>query len=155
MSIKNGRFGWDSSKEPLLNDINLEIGHGSLVAVVGRLGSGKSSVLSAITGEMHISSGCVKVNVSLELLKKVHMYAPKCKRASYVVQGQLAIVSQQAWIMNCTLRENVLFGNSYDKERYETIIDACCLKEDLAAFPAGDLTEIGERVNRFIASMLV
>lgn len=55
-------------------------------------------------------------------------------------------MSQQAWIQNCTLRDNILFGNPMDREKYERVIEACALKPDIDMLPAGDLTEIGEKV---------
>lgn len=59
--------------------------------------------------------------------------------------GNLAYVSQQAWILNRSLRDNILFGEPYDKDRYEKILDACSLRQDLAQLPAGEMTEIGEK----------
>ena len=62
------------------------------------------------------------------------------------MKGKVAYVSQTAFIMNTTLRENVLFGEPYDKARYESVLDACCLWPDIELLgEAGDLTEIGER----------
>ena len=61
------------------------------------------------------------------------------------VQGTLALVSQQAWIFNETLRENILFGLPYDKERYAEVINVCSLQRDFELLPYGDQTEIGER----------
>ncbi len=61
-------------------------------------------------------------------------------------QGRVAYVSQQAWIQNLTLRDNVLFGSPYDEERYNKVINSCALRPDLDVLPAGDLTEIGENV---------
>lgn len=59
--------------------------------------------------------------------------------------GQVAYVSQQAWIQNATLRDNILFGKSYDKALYNDVVEACALKPDLDMLPAGDQTEIGEK----------
>ncbi|KAF8932135.1 Canalicular multispecific organic anion transporter 2 [Haplosporangium gracile] len=106
---------------PTLQQINLTIKSGSLVAIVGRIGQGKSSLLNALIGEMY----------------KFHGYAKTV--------GRIAYVPQQSWILNATLRDNVLFGLEYDQERYERIIVASGLEPDLAMLPAGDLTEIGER----------
>jgi ABC-type transport system involved in cytochrome bd biosynthesis fused ATPase/permease subunit len=61
-------------------------------------------------------------------------------------QGSIAYVSQQAWIQNLTLRDNILFGSPYDEERYKKVIYACALQPDLDILPAGDMTEIGENV---------
>jgi ATP-binding cassette subfamily C (CFTR/MRP) protein 1 len=61
-------------------------------------------------------------------------------------QGSVAYVSQQAWIQNATLQDNILFGKSIDHASYQRVIEACALKPDLAMLPAGDQTEIGEKV---------
>jgi len=94
------------------------------VAVVGTVGSGKSSLISAMMGEMDKVSGSVNINASL------------------------AYIPQQAWIQNCSLRDNILFGKSYDEARYNRVVDACALTPDLAMLPGGDSTEIGEKVKR-------
>ncbi|KAI1319685.1 Multidrug resistance-associated protein 1 [Mortierella claussenii] len=104
-----------------LSDINLQIPHGSLTAVVGRVGQGKSSLISAIIGDMYKGKGHVQVT------------------------GRVAYVAQEAWIMNCTVKDNILFGQPLDQERYEHILVACSLSQDLEMLPAGDQTEIGER----------
>ncbi|KAG0281918.1 hypothetical protein BGZ95_006425 [Linnemannia exigua] len=109
------------TQRPTLQHINLSVKSGSLVAIVGRVGQGKSSLLSALIGEMY----------------KFHGYAKTIGRISYV--------PQQSWILNATLRDNILFGLEYDQERYDRIINASGLEPDLAILPAGDQTEIGER----------
>ncbi|XP_077285786.1 multidrug-Resistance like Protein 1 isoform X3 [Arctopsyche grandis] len=118
--IENGRFSW-GSQEPTLHNINISIPSGSLVAIVGSVGSGKSSLLSAFLGEMDKITG------------RVNTY------------GSIAYVSQQAWIQNCTLQDNILFGKSLDKTLYNSVVDACALKQDLDMLPGGDQTEIGEK----------
>lgn len=99
----------------------MQVNRGSLVAVVGTVGSGKSSLISAYLGEMDKLSG--KVN-SL---------------------GTIAYVSQQAWIQNATLQDNILFGKPMDIKRYNQVIAACALKPDIEMLPGGDQTEIGEK----------
>ncbi|KAJ2525075.1 hypothetical protein GGI11_000347 [Coemansia sp. RSA 2049] len=121
VKVKNGTFGWLSSDEPSLTDINIECKRDELVAVVGRVGSGKSSLVSAVLGDMVKSKGSV------------------------TVQGAIAYVPQQAWIMNATLRDNILFGHRLDQEFYDKVIDACALRPDLRILPSGDMTEIGEK----------
>jgi ABC-type multidrug transport system fused ATPase/permease subunit len=86
--------------------INLKIHQGSLVAVVGTVGSGKSSILSALLGEMNKTDG--EVNIS----------------------GTIAYVPQTAWIFNATLKDNILFGKEFNQILYEQIIEACALKPD-------------------------
>ncbi|KAF8939989.1 hypothetical protein BGZ58_008149 [Dissophora ornata] len=107
--------------KPALQNINLTVRDKTLTAVVGRVGQGKSSLLSAIIGEMYKLQGTIRV------------------------AGRIAYVPQQAWIFNATLRDNILFGNAFDQDRYRQVLKACGLEPDLAILPAGDLTEIGER----------
>ncbi|XP_047209978.1 ATP-binding cassette sub-family C member 5 isoform X2 [Girardinichthys multiradiatus] len=104
-----------------LHRINLRIKRGSLVGICGSVGSGKSSLLSALLGQMTLVEGRVAA----------------C--------GGFAYVSQHAWIFNDSLKENILFGNEFDLDRYNAVLEACCLLPDLAELPYGDMTEIGER----------
>ncbi|XP_066599372.1 multidrug resistance-associated protein 1 isoform X2 [Prorops nasuta] len=120
--IENGNFTWDPEIEkPTLRNIHLQVEQGQLVAVVGTVGSGKSSMISALLGEMEKLSG--RVNT----------------------KGSIAYVSQQAWIQNATLQDNVLFGKPMNKSLYNRVIEACALSPDLKMLPAGDQTEIGEK----------
>lgn len=112
-----------------LQDISCTIEAGSLVAVVGAVGSGKSSFLSAILGEMEPLHG-----------SKVHVTRP-----AGVKTGFVAYCSQTPWVVNATLRDNILFGRNFDQERYDEVVEACALLDDLVVLPAGDSTEIGER----------
>ncbi|XP_070201507.1 multidrug resistance-associated protein 1-like isoform X2 [Littorina saxatilis] len=122
VKIENGTFTWDTAMAlPTLRGIELEIRKGKLVAVVGPVGSGKSSLLSAILGEMEKLQGRV------------------------VTQSNAAYVSQQAWIQNATLRDNVLFGTPCKEQQYNKVLDACALRADLDILPGGDMTEIGEK----------
>ncbi|XP_056229585.1 multidrug resistance-associated protein 5 isoform X3 [Seriola aureovittata] len=105
-----------------LHCINLSIQQGKLVGVCGSVGSGKTSLISAILGQqMTVLDGSV------------------------AVRGRLAYVAQQAWILNATLRDNILFGQQYQEDRYQSVLSACCLRPDLTLLPDADLTEIGER----------
>jgi ATP-binding cassette subfamily C (CFTR/MRP) protein 1 len=70
---------------------------------------------------------------------------PANYQGSVQVAGRIAYVGQQAWIMNATLRDNILFSKPYDRNLYERTITACGLKPDIDILPAGDMTEIGER----------
>ncbi|KAG0078207.1 hypothetical protein BGZ90_005722, partial [Linnemannia elongata] len=109
------------SMGPVMHDINLQIRRGALTAVVGRVGEGKSSLVGALLGEMYKYSGQVR---------------------SF---GSLAYVSQTAWILNATVRENILFGRPYDKERYLNTIRSCALVPDFKMLVSGDKTVIGEK----------
>ncbi|XP_038067451.1 ATP-binding cassette sub-family C member 9-like [Patiria miniata] len=120
-----GSFTWDSSaKSPTLENISLDIPTGKLTMVVGQVGSGKSSLLSAILGEMTTVSGRVQWN----------------RKYNSVSYG-----AQKAWLLNASLKENILFGNKFDHERYRKVITACSLQPDIDILPAGDQTEIGEK----------
>nr|XP_032515249.1 multidrug resistance-associated protein 1 [Danaus plexippus plexippus] len=119
--IENGHFSWSDESEPVLKNINLQIPRGGLVAVVGAVGSGKSSLLSALLGEMNKISGRVNTN------------------------GVIAYVPQQAWIQNATLQDNILFGKPLEKVKYNNVINVCALKPDFDVLPGGDQTEIGEK----------
>ncbi|KAI3903564.1 hypothetical protein MKW98_032218 [Papaver atlanticum] len=123
ISITNGNFSWDSKAEkPTLSNINLNIPVGSLVAVVGSTGEGKTSLISAMLGEL-----------------------PPTTDADVVVRGTIAYVPQVSWIFNATVRDNILFGSPFEASRYEKAIDMTALQHDLNILPGGDLTEIGER----------
>ncbi|KAI9983322.1 hypothetical protein PInf_007282 [Phytophthora infestans] len=125
VSVENAQFCWpvanNSVKDNGLEDVNVHIEAGSLVMVVGTVGSGKSSLLQALLGEMQMTSG----------------------RAD--IHGEIAYVSQEAWVRNATLRDNIVFEGDFDGERYERVLAASQLSLDLAALPSGDRTEIGER----------
>ncbi|QRV89229.1 ABC transporter transmembrane region [Ceratobasidium sp. AG-Ba] len=122
LEIKNGEFKWSKSLlEPTLQHIDLTVRKGELIGVLGRVGCGKTSLLSAVVGEMIREEGSVKV------------------------MGKIAYAPQNAWIMNATIRENILFSHRYDEEFYNVVLDACALRPDLALFSDGDLTEVGEK----------
>lgn len=112
-----------------LQDVSFHIPAGQLVAVVGPVGSGKSSFLSAILGEM-------------EPLQGSKVYSPRPADAG---PGYVSYCAQTAWIVNDTVRGNILFGREFDEDRYDRVVEACSLLDDLAVLPAGDMTEIGER----------
>ncbi|XP_027741235.1 multidrug resistance-associated protein 1 isoform X3 [Empidonax traillii] len=119
--VKNATFSWSKTDPPLLNSINFAVPEGSLVAVVGQVGCGKSSLLSALLGEMDKKEGYV------------------------VVKGSVAYVPQQAWVQNATLEDNIIFGREMNESRYKRVIEACALLPDIEILPSGDKTEIGEK----------
>ncbi|XP_053370822.1 multidrug resistance-associated protein 1-like [Clarias gariepinus] len=119
--IEDGSFSWSRDDAPCLKRVSVRVPHGSLVAVVGHIGSGKSSLLSAVLGEMEKISGNV------------------------TVKGSVAYVPQQAWIQNTTLKENILFGQEMKQSCYQRVLAACALLQDLEKLPGGDDTEIGEK----------
>ncbi|RKO86365.1 ABC transporter type 1, transmembrane domain-containing protein, partial [Blyttiomyces helicus] len=106
---------------PTLRNITLAIPHGALTAIVGAVGSGKSSLLNALIGEM------------------------KCTAGAITLAGSLGYCPQQAWIQNASLRDNILFGKEFDRTRYLEAVRDCALIKDLEVLPDGDLTRVGEK----------
>ncbi|NWS22729.1 MRP7 protein, partial [Pachyramphus minor] len=134
MEMRCAAFSWvpaeeESTRQPSstgtlqLHIENLSVRKGMLLGVVGKVGSGKSSLLAAITGELIKQGGRVYV-CDLE-------------------QG-FGLATQEPWIQFTTIRENILFGREYDARLYEEVVEACALSEDLNILPAGDQTEVGE-----------
>ncbi|XP_070119011.1 ATP-binding cassette sub-family C member 12 isoform X4 [Equus caballus] len=109
------------SPKLVLHNISFAVRKGKVLGICGNVGSGKSSLIAALLGQMQLRQGTVAVN------------------------GTLAYVSQQAWIFHGNVRENILFGEKYDHQRYQHTVRVCALQEDLSSLPYGDLTEIGER----------
>eukprot|EP00026_Physarum_polycephalum_P000785 Phypoly_transcript_00786.p1 GENE.Phypoly_transcript_00786~~Phypoly_transcript_00786.p1 ORF type:complete len:1319 (+),score=220.66 Phypoly_transcript_00786:74-4030(+) len=123
MRIKDGEFAWSGAAgEPvILSGINLEVKEKEFVVIVGPVGCGKSSLLAAMLQEMHKINGRVELNDSV------------------------AYVAQSAWIVNATLKDNILLGSPYDEAKYQAAVAACALVPDLNVLPGGDQCEIGEK----------
>uniref|UniRef100_W5LA76 ATP binding cassette subfamily C member 3 n=1 Tax=Astyanax mexicanus TaxID=7994 RepID=W5LA76_ASTMX len=121
VTVVNGKFSWAKKDPPALQHINVMVPQGSLLAVVGHVGCGKSSLVAALLGEMEKLEGHISI------------------------RGSVAYVPQQAWIQNATLRDNILFGRPYVEQKYRCVLEACALTPDLEVLPGGDLTEIGEK----------
>jgi len=111
----------DEEKPFQIRNIDLNIGRNELIAVIGSVGSGKSSFLGALAGDMRRTTGHVTFGASR------------------------AFCPQYAWIQNATVKQNIVFGKDFDDKWYNEVVDACALRPDLEMLPSGDLTEIGER----------
>ncbi|XP_039649399.1 multidrug resistance-associated protein 4-like isoform X1 [Perca fluviatilis] len=113
---------WDKSLDaPSLQNISITVKSHQLLTVIGPVGAGKSSLLSAILGELPRDTGILKI------------------------RGQLSYAAQQPWVFPGTIRSNILFGRELNPKKYETVLRACALKRDLELLPDGDLTMIGDR----------
>ncbi|ALC47338.1 CG4562 [Drosophila busckii] len=122
VSISKLRAKWDSkATEYTLDNINLKFKPRQLVAVIGPVGSGKSSLIQTILGELQPESGTVRVN------------------------GNLSYASQEPWLFTGTVRSNILFGLPMDKSRYRQVVKKCALERDFELLPYGDKTIVGER----------
>ena len=117
---QQGGIGINRSIHTII-DANFKVKKGELVAIVGSVGSGKSSVLSALLGEMTRTQGSIRLS------------------------GTTAYCDQKPWIINTTLKENILFGYAYDEAMFNLAIEASALKSDLEILPDGIMTEIGEK----------
>ena len=119
--MTQGTYAWDPQREPNLADVSFSLHQGTLCMVVGEVGSGKSSLLAALLGEMPCVSGTA------------------------AVRGSVVLSTQDPWIQNASVRGNVLMGAPFDQTRYDAVLHACALEADLKALPEGDATEIGEK----------
>ncbi|KNE72605.1 hypothetical protein AMAG_17047 [Allomyces macrogynus ATCC 38327] len=122
IQIDNAEFFFVDDKTVMTIDA-LTIPRGSLTAVVGKVGMGKTALLSAMLGEIY----------------------KKPNGGKTVINGRVAYVSQTSWIMNGTVRDNILFGREYDKDLYRKVLKACSLVKDLQVLSHGDQTQIGEK----------
>ncbi|AOA64841.1 ATP-binding cassette (ABC) transporter [Komagataella phaffii CBS 7435] len=125
LKVEKGNFSWpsfelDQEDSVGLKDINLEVKKGEFLVITGLIGTGKSSLLAALSGQMKRKSGSVS-----------H-------------QGSLLLCGEP-WIQNTTIRENIVFGQPFDETKYWEVIKCCALSQDLDMLDHGDMTEIGER----------
>ena len=140
LEVKNGKFRvggvrikgatniWDNLDPGsclggfALTDMNFTVDRGTILAIAGPVGGGKSTLMNALIGEVSSSPDSIVTH-----------------------QGRVAYASQIPFILNTTLRENILFGTKFDEVRYNKVLGACCLRQDIEQLRAGDMTEIGER----------
>ncbi|XP_040580074.1 ATP-binding cassette sub-family C member Sur [Lepeophtheirus salmonis] len=122
-TVENGTFAWPKCETNVLQSINLEIKTGSLTIVIGPSGSGKTALISSLIEEMDRITGSVKWNVP----------------------DTVALLGQRPWLLNTTIKDNILLGRPFKEKRYKKVIAACDLQTDIDLLPHGDDTEIGER----------
>ncbi|XP_054270008.1 probable multidrug resistance-associated protein lethal(2)03659 [Macrosteles quadrilineatus] len=122
VSIMDGVAKWTTSQlENSLVNVNLNVRSGQLVAVIGSVGCGKTSLLQVILRELPLSSGSIHVS------------------------GKLSYASQEPWLFAGSVRQNILFGAPYDKQRYQKVVEVCALWQDFKQLFAGDKTIVGDR----------
>ena len=122
VSLQNVVCSWSGDwNRPTLKSLCLKAENGDLLFITGPVGSGKSSVFCAILIEMPLLDGEISC------------------------QGRIAWVSQQPWVFSGTVRDNILFGKTFDSHKYRKTLEACDLDKDLEGFPYGDMTRVGER----------
>jgi ABC-type bacteriocin/lantibiotic exporter with double-glycine peptidase domain len=121
MVIKDGKFSWEAD-EFVLRDINTRVAKSSLTAVVGPVGSGKSALCKALLGETPFSEGGVALSARFT---------------------RIGFSDQTAFLLNGSIRENIVGFSPFDSERYAEVIGATCLRFDLATLPQGDGTNVG------------
>lgn len=120
--IRDASFTWNRYQDgTALENIDFSARKGELSCIVGRVGAGKSSFLQSLLGDLWKKQGEV------------------------VVRGRIAYVAQQPWVMNASVRENIVFGHRWDPHFYNLTVEACALLDDFKTLPDGDQTEVGER----------
>ncbi|GME74020.1 unnamed protein product [Ambrosiozyma monospora] len=140
VGFENATFAWDTEEDTTfkLHDLNISFKVEKLNLIVGPTASGKSSLLLALLGEMNSIEG----NVFLPC------FTPREELVPDPVTGlteSAAYCAQTAWLMNSTIKDNILFATPFNKVRYNAVIDACGLRRDLEILEGGDETEIGEK----------
>lgn len=107
--------------EPTLQGINIELPKGKLIGVIGSVGAGKSSFLQLLLRELPLESGSMRIN------------------------GTISYASQESWLFAGSVRQNILFGQEYRRERYDAVVKMCALTKDFEQFENGDRTIVGDR----------
>lgn len=104
-----------------LVNLNIDFPKEKLIGVIGHVGAGKSSLLNALLRELTLECGSISIN------------------------GSISYAAQEAWVFNASVRQNILFGKEYDRDRYDAVIRSCALTKDFEQFENGELTIVGER----------
>ena len=122
ISVVDGAFGWIDKGQAVLHDINVAVESGSLTMIIGPVGNGKSTLVKTFLGETRVSKGFV-----------------------YVSSREMSFCDQSAWLLNASLRQNIIGICEFDRSWYETVVNACALKKDMEDLPMGDQTVLGSR----------
>ncbi|CAK7894389.1 ATP-dependent bile acid permease [[Candida] anglica] len=140
IGFENATFSWNSKAETdfKLKDLNVDFKAGKLNVVIGPTGAGKTSLLLALLGEMELTAG--KVFLPGIIPRDELIIDPRTGLTESV-----AYCSQAAWLLNDTIKSNIVFAAPFNQDRYDKVIEACGLKRDLEILSAGDATEIGEK----------
>ncbi|KAG9012453.1 hypothetical protein FRB94_006069 [Tulasnella sp. JGI-2019a] len=131
--VDSGSAGSSGTTTPSQRNFQLRVDgdlffkKGKLNLILGPTGSGKTSLLMALLGEMHLKREQIDSFLNL----------PR--------DGGVAFCAQESWIQNATIKENILFGSTFDEARYQKVVYQCALETDFALFDAGDDTEVGEK----------
>ncbi|XP_046426432.1 ATP-binding cassette sub-family C member 4-like isoform X2 [Neodiprion fabricii] len=126
IKLTNVTAKWEPySPENTLDSVNLQFDKGKLYAVIGMVGAGKSSLLSVLLGELPLSE--------------------TKEFSDVIVKGSLSYAGQDAWVFGATVRQNIIFGQPYERQRYHRVTKACALLSDFEQFSQGDLTIVGDR----------
>nr|UOU03344.1 ATP-binding cassette subfamily C10 [Brachionus rubens] len=127
IDVRASDFNWNNEETTtnILTDVSFRIKKGDFIGIIGKVGSGKTSILHSIIGELEKTNGKIRID------------SDTCSKG-------FAYVGQEIWIQQGTIRENILFGNEMNFDLYKKVIDACCLETDLENLPLGDETPVGE-----------
>ncbi|KAK9353696.1 P-loop containing nucleoside triphosphate hydrolase protein [Lipomyces doorenjongii] len=142
LGFENATLTWGngiSAREFKLENLNIDFKVDALNLIIGPTGAGKTSLLMALLGEMKLLSG----NVLLPGVRSFGVEAEIDRETG--LSESVAYCAQQAWLLNDTVKNNIIFGNEYDESRYKATVEACGLKRDFEILEGGDQTEVGER----------
>lgn len=124
----------------MMRDLTFQLPNNALTIITGPTGSGKSLLLAAILGEVDVLSGSITVPRPPCASER---FDSQANAGNWILPNSMAFVSQIPWIENATIKDNILFGLPLDETRYNKVLKACALTQDLAIFTDGDLTEVG------------
>lgn len=150
----NDVLSQNEKKDVIINDIitlkgvNLTVRKGEFVCIIGEIGSGKSSLINALMADLIYASDQTIEDIGEQKVDEssIQELFDRSKRHGVIqVSGSVSYVQQVPWIQNKTLRDNILFGEPLDEDKYNATIEKCQLVSDFEQLDGGDLTEIGEK----------